>query len=215
MASDIEGIFEDIYKRKPSQEEKNRISSMVNTLKISENDSFVLLLMVLDSYYGLYSTIPEEIKSVVQETTNSAKLITQKKIDLITSTAIEKSTQAISNAAEKSAKAASVRSATIWIVICVLIIISCLSASSYFFYQRGIEIGQVIQIDEELLLKERDQWILTQQGKMAFKMSQIESLNVVMYCTGEGWKIEDIDGKKVCFPYANPKDNLPRGWQLP
>jgi hypothetical protein len=54
----------------------------------------------------------------------------------------------------------------------------------------------------------------TPNGQRAFSLDQIGSLGMLVSCSGTGWKVEEQEGKRFCFPYEDAK-RMTTGWRVP
>lgn len=218
MANVIQ-TFERIHKRKPTDEELSRIYEMASALDANRSDTFLSLIVALDFYHGVISTAPEKINAAVNESSEQARKLAQTKLDTMMQTAIQNASAAIADSAKAAARGASIRSASIFIGAGILLSTLAISAGYWTVHktalEQGVAIGRAEQRDEEFMLKKSEEWIGTDEGKKAYIMHEKKQLEKLLNCSERGWKIEERDGEKVCFPLPDPKSRQYYGWKLP
>lgn len=57
-------------------------------------------------------------------------------------------------------------------------------------------------------------WANTPNGHRAFILDQVGSLSLLSNCSGQGWRTEKQDGRRVCFPGADSHGSM-TGWFVP
>lgn len=216
MATVIQ-TFERIHKRKPTDGELAKIYEMAAALDANENDTFLSLIVALDFYHGVISTAPEKINAAVTESAKNAEKIAQQKTDALLQSAVKSASAAIADAAKSAARAASIRSAAVAIGTGVVLAALVISVGVWTAHKKGIEagieIGKAEQKNDELLLKSAGEWAGTDVGKKAYLMHKKGQLEKILGCTGRGWKIQEGEGGRLCFPM--PDAGQVWGWELP
>ena len=57
-------------------------------------------------------------------------------------------------------------------------------------------------------------WANTPSGQIALALDRAGSLGLVTRCTGQGWKVETIGGRRFCMAFP-AQDGKTHGWALP
>lgn len=217
--ANITKIFERLHKRPPTDEELGRIYEMGGAVDALENDTFLSLIVLMDFYHESISKGPEKILTAVNESSEQARKLAQTKLDTMMQTAIQNASAAIADSAKAAARGASIRSASIFIGAGILLSTLAISAGYWTVHktalEQGVAIGRAEQRDEEFMLKKSEEWIGTDEGKKAYIMHEKKQLEKLLNCSERGWKIEERDGEKICFPLPDPKNRQYYGWKLP
>ena len=66
MTLAVAAAFEAAFQRKPTQEEVDRLARVMNVLDVRENDAIMVLMIVLEFYNGLYSSMPGRIEAAAK-----------------------------------------------------------------------------------------------------------------------------------------------------
>jgi len=127
-------------------------------------------------------------------------------------TALKQATEASQKALQASQT--EIRSSLLWTGLTGLLIVLVTFGGGYFLGQRsGTENGKAEGYQTARDEKAAASWANTPSGQRAYNLDQLDSLNMLAGCKGEGWKIEQQHGQKVCIPYATP--NGTAGWYIP
>jgi len=126
--------------------------------------------------------------------------------------ALKQATEASQTALQASET--KIRSSLLWTGLTCLLTVLVAFGGGYFLGQRsGTETGQMEGYQTARNEKAAASWANTPSGQRAYNLDQLGSLNMLVSCKGEGWKIEQQHGRKVCAPYALP--NGTAGWYIP
>ena len=108
MTLAVAAAFEAAFQRKPTQEEVDRLARVMNVLDVRENDAIMVLMIVLEFYNGLYSSMPGRIeaaaKTAVGETKETTRRVAATAAQLAHSDLVEQLGKAVNQVASDAAK---------------------------------------------------------------------------------------------------------------
>ena len=216
----VAATFEKIHKRKPTDEDLKRIYDIGNALEATENDTFLSLIVALDYYHGIYGAAPHRIQQACEKAASVAAEDAKHKIDVLTAQAVKKASEAVQQAAVASARAASIRDLVAWIVVGFVASAAMVIAMGFFLHTRaydaGFDSGRAEQRNAELYLQQRDAFVLSHEGKAAYRMYMNGDLTRIINCSASGWRRGEKKNKQdnVCFP-DKASDGRLTGWTIP
>ena len=78
MTLAVAAAFEAAFHRKPTAEEVGRLERVMDVLDVRENDAIMTLMVVLEFYLGLYSSVPGRIEAAAKAAVGETKETTEK-----------------------------------------------------------------------------------------------------------------------------------------
>lgn len=213
MAGGAAEIIEKITGRKPDDAKLKRIHSVASALGVSDNDAFMALIIALDHYWGLYSYVPKKINEVIDNASKAAADAAKIDIEKLAADQKRLLADAVYKSSEAAAKAASTKTMLKWIAGAVVISSLAVCGLGFYAYKQGFKAGSdqgyVNARNEELILKQRDDFAKTKLYDLVLKYDQAGLLSGILNCSRKGWEKEKKDGKTACFPSNKA------GWYMP
>lgn len=218
-------------------EQVQRVQAIAHTLDISSNDPLFPLLIALDTYHGVFSSLPERMsasaKTVVDATTQRAGDRAKINIDDAIAKAIIGMTGALNEASrdvvKKVANDVATKERTKWLVGSLAVACFMFAGFGWFMHSNGYDSGknEAAAANAWMTTSEgqsaqslfRDSpeiaaWAGTKEAKKAFALSKSGELAVIVNCDRPGWEVEKNEGKKLCVPRADPTKGQ-YGWYMP
>ncbi len=129
----------------------------------------------------------------------------------------EEAAQAARTAAEhaRGVAHAKARSAASWAVLGALAGVLVAGGAGYWHgHTGGRETGLAEGYRAAVDANAAASWANTPSGQIALALDRAGSLGLVTRCTGQGWKVENIGGRRFCMAFP-AQDGKTYGWALP
>lgn len=108
--TDRDDLLEMIANKPPSQQQQDRIDAMAHRRNIPPDDSFYLMLTMLEGYHGMYSAVPDKIEKVgkvlQQNALEAGKVAAKRAIEAETAEGMAHFREVAQNIIEKTASEA-------------------------------------------------------------------------------------------------------------
>lgn len=131
--------------------------------------------------------------------------------------AAEDAARIAEKAAQTALQAAQVefRSSLLWTALTALLVALAGILVGYFIgHSSGWEDGQAEGYASARDEKAAAAWANTPNGQRAFALDRIGSLDLLVNCSGPGWRTEKQQGRRVCYP-GNDSQGSMAGWFVP
>lgn len=210
MTLAVAAAFEAAFQRKPTQEEVDRLARVMNVLDVRENDAIMVLMIVLEFYNGLYSSMPGRIeaaaKTAVGETKETTQRVAATAAQLAHSDLVEQLGKAVNQVASDTAKKQQWKALAIGIGAASI----SLLITGWMAFDQGKEAGYSAAIKVARNESAAATWANTPEGQLAYRLALVGSLQQVARCSAPGWKVKN----GACLPYPDADGSL-HGWALP
>lgn len=210
MTLAVAAAFEAAFQRKPTQEEVDRLARVMNVLDVRENDAIMVLMIVLEFYNGLYSSMPGRIevaaKTAVRETQETTRRVAATAAQLAHSDLVEQLGKAVNQVASDAAKKQQWKALAIGIGAASI----SLLITGWMAFDQGKEAGYGAAIKVARNESAAATWANTPEGQLAYRLALVGSLQQVARCSAPGWKVKN----GACLPYPDADGSL-HGWALP
>ncbi|GLS04841.1 hypothetical protein GCM10007860_19890 [Chitiniphilus shinanonensis] len=210
MTLAVAAAFEAAFQRKPPQEEVDRLARVMNVLDVRENDAIMVLMIVLEFYNGLYSSMPGRIeaaaKTVVRETKETTRQVAATAAQLAHSDLVEQFGKALNQVASDTARKQQWKALAIGIGAASI----SLLITGWMAFDQGKEAGYGAAIKVARNESAAATWANTPEGQLAYRLALVGSLQQVARCSAPGWKVKN----GACLPYPDADGSL-HGWALP
>lgn len=210
MTLAVAAAFEAAFQRKPTQEEVDRLARVMNVLDVRENDAIMVLMIVLEFYNGLYSSMPGRIevaaKTAVRETQETTRRVAATAAQLAHSDLVEQLGKAVNQVASDTAKKQQWKALAIGIGAASI----SLLITGWMAFDQGKEAGYGAAIKVARNESAAATWANTSEGQLAYRLALVGSLQQVARCSAPGWKVKN----GACLPYPDADGSL-HGWALP
>jgi len=210
MTLAVAAAFEAAFQRKPTPEEVDRLARVMNVLDVRENDAIMVLMIVLEFYNGLYSSMPGRIevaaKTAVRETQETTRRVAATAAQLAHSDLVEQLGKAVNQVASDTAKKQQWKALAIGIGAASI----SLLITGWMAFDQGKEAGYGAAIKVARNESAAATWANTSEGQLAYRLALVGSLQQVARCSAPGWKVKN----GACLPYPDADGSL-HGWALP
>lgn len=210
---DLEDSFAKLLGRQPTDAERQQLYQVRDALGLKNNDALWLVLMALQYHQAMYARFPELIKQAAIDTLSEF----QKTADttLVSTKALAKLelAKAVSATARDIARLSAARHAAIWIAACALACCVAIGAFGWYVHQdayaAGYAKGYANAYSDAKEEKAAAAWANTPQGKAAYRLAQVGSIDSLIKCNQPGWEV--VQG--FCYVH-NFSDGTTYGWRI-
>ena len=210
MTLAVAAAFEAAFQRKPTPDEVDRLNRVMDVLDVRENDAIMVLMIVLEFYNGLYSSMPGRIeaaaKTAVGETKETTQRVAATAAQLAHSDLVEQLGKAVNQVASDTAKKQQWKALAIGIGAASI----SLLITGWMAFDQGKEAGYGAAIKVARNESAAATWANTPEGQLAYRLALVGSLQQVARCSAPGWKVKN----GACLPYPDADGSL-HGWALP
>lgn len=214
--SDVKEAMQLIGGVTPTPEQVRRVQSIAHSLGIPNNDPLMMQYVALDCYFGVFSELPEKMKKAAEAVAKEAAENTKHQVNLGLVAAIHKMGPQIGDALVNHAKALNQVDRAKWIGGVVVLVALVLTATTWLThtsgYSSGFETGKAAGYKAAADEKAMVAWANTDQGRLAYELAQVGSLEMLAHCNGQGWKLS----KGTCYPqsFTEGKNQMVTGWTV-
>ena len=210
MTLAVAAAFEAAFHRKPTAEEVGRLARVMDVLDVRENDAIMTLMVVLEFYLGLYSSVPGRIeaaaKAAVGETKETTEKIAATAAQLAHGDLVEQLGKAVNQVASDAAKKQQWKALGAGIAAAAI----SLLVTGWVCFDAGKEAGYGAAIKVARNETAAAAWANTPEGQLAYRLALAGSLQQVARCSAPGWKIRN----GACLPQVDAEGTL-HGWVMP
>lgn len=207
---EIISMFEEIRGRELGDEEAERILRVQHILNIKENDALWAVIIALEHYQGLYQDIPPQVEAagrvavaVIKETADSVAAAAAWSAKSELAGELATSVREVANQTARKQQWQ-------WVAAGLFIAALATLAAGWMGFSRGKESGVAIGYNEARSESAAASWAASPDGRRAYRMAEMGSLQQVARCTQPGWQASD----GVCYPHIT-EDGKIYGWKLP
>ena len=206
----IVDAFEAAWQRRATPEEADRLHRVQTVLGVNDNDAFLVLMVALEHYQGLYSSMPARIeeaaRAAVGEAKETAQRVANTAAQLAHSDLVEQLGEAVNKVATESARKQQWKALAIGIGAASI----SLLITGWMAFDQGKEAGYSAAIKVARNESAAATWANTPEGQLAYRLALVGSLQQVARCSAPGWKVKN----GACLPYPDADGSL-HGWALP
>ena len=210
MTLAVAAAFEAAFHRQPTAEEVGRLERVMDVLDVRENDAIMTLMVVLEFYLGLYSSVPGRIeaaaKAAVGETKETTEKIAATAAQLAHGDLVEQLGKAVNQVASDAAKKQQWKALGAGIAAAAI----SLLVTGWVCFDAGREAGYGAAIKVARNETAAAAWANTPEGQLAYRLALAGSLQQVARCSAPGWKIRN----GACLPQVDAEGTL-HGWVMP
>ncbi len=186
-------IYTQILGKTPSSESTKKLEALTKALNSTDDDTIIILLGIFEAYYSTLATLPDEVKRTIESYIEEL-LKTQNALETGLSKAIKEELEIYTRKTKNT-------SLSKWIggsIFCSTLIIL---VAAYFahskIYTNAFEAAYHKAFANYQFV---DRWAQTKEAQEVLRIYESGQIDHFLNCTGDGWEILDIDGKKVCNP---------------
>lgn len=206
--SDLESSFSKLLGRAPNDEERQNLLRVKEALGIKNNDALWLILMALEHYDTRYNKLPREIEESILRVLDSSKEVANASMEASAHAVQEQLAEAVNQAAQQVAINVSGRRTIQWITACLVITTVVVGLLSWGMFESGRRGGLGEGYARMRDAKAAASWANTPQGRAAFRLAQVGSIDALANCSYPGWQVRD----GICHP-GQTKDGI-YGWRI-
>lgn len=207
---DIVESFERIWRRKATAEEAERLHLVQNMLGVRDNDALWVVILALEHYQQLYVAMPSKIEAAgrvaVAEVKETAERIANTAAQLAHNDLVASLGKAVNHVAAQAAR----KQQWQWLSAGICAMAAALSLTGWLTFAQGKEAGIGIGYQAARVETAAAAWGNSPEGKLAYRMSQLDSFQQVARCARPGWEVSN----GVCFA-KTAKDGNIYGWRIP
>ncbi|WP_298702105.1 DUF6753 family protein [uncultured Variovorax sp.] len=210
MKPGIVEVMERLRGRELTDEEAGRLLHMQNLLGIDTNDALWVVMVALEHYQQLYEAMPRRIAAAGEMAVKQVK----ETADAVAAAAAASAQDDLSRELARSVKEVASQTARKqqwqWVAAGLTVAAVSTASAGWMGFARGHEAGLALGYQEARNESAAAAWGATPDGRLAYRMANVGSLQQVARCTQPGWQVSD----GVCFPKPAGDGNL-YGWRLP
>ncbi|MDO8291050.1 MAG: hypothetical protein Q7T44_17685 [Parvibaculum sp.] len=198
----------------PTPHQVQRVQAIAHSLDIANNDPLLPILVALDQYHGVFGELPEKMRKAADAVAKAAAEDTKHQVNLGLVAAIHNMGPQIGDALVDHAKALNQVDRAKWIGGVVVLVALVFTVTTWLThtsgYSSGFEAGKAAGYKAAADEKAMVAWANTDQGRLAYELAQVGSLEMLAHCNGKGWGLV----KGTCYPYpvVEDKKRMTYGW---
>ena len=214
--SDIPKAIKLIGGVETTPEQLRRVQAIAHSLDIPANDAMMPILVMLDTYHGIFSALPEKVLKAANAAAINAAAQSTEAVNTAVAQAVSNLGPKVGEAVVKVANDMNRVNKVKWIGGVVLGVALLLTAFAGFTHQTGyssgFETGRAAGYKAAADEKAMAAWANTVQGRLAYELAQAGDLEMLAYCNRKGWQLE----KGVCYPYGVMENQrlMAYGWMV-
>lgn len=205
-----EGAFHKLAGMPLTDEQRQRLYAVRDTLQLTDNDALWSLMGALEWQRTFLEETPDRLGAVLNKALQDTKIVADRTIEASAAKAQERLVKILGEAAQKVA-AETAGTKYMW-AFAAAIIVSVFAMSGIWLladrwgYNRGYAEAYAITKDEKVAAE----WGNSAEGRLGKRMAEIGTLNKIANCSGPGWRTAKApNGQPAC--YAGDGS----GWYLP
>ena len=209
-------IWETRLGRQPTDQERQELIRIRDTLNLPKTDPVWILLVALQYFRSLYKAIPGEIRKASAAATTAFQIQAESRaedalarqeaaaVQRMEQIVVENSLKVADNDTEVQRL-----SAWKWGTLATGFVLLAIMASLWWVKERAYEDGRQAGVNAGID-QARDEvaaanWANTKEGRMARRLADRGSLRLMAQCDAPGWRIQrDHASGTVCFPWLCP-----------
>ena len=211
---DFQEVFKQLNGKIASQDDIQRFERMTAALETSPGDALLSVLVALDHYETLYTSIPEQISNSATATLERFKAAADATAITAVASAKADLTKGVLEAAQKALHNDSKKNIWQWVGGCIVVSFICFAGSGWWLHEEGYASGYKsgYHVASEKAKNEEvaAAWGNSEEGKAAYRLARVASITTLSQCSGPGWSIKNGS----CLVGAAPDGSI-YGWKLP
>lgn len=214
--SDTRAAIKLIAGVEPTPHQVRRVQAIAHSLDIPSNDAMMPILIMLDTYYGAFSALPEKAQLAANAAAKNAADQSTLAVNTAVAQAVMNLGPQVGSAISKVAKDINQVDKVKWMGGMAVLVALAFTALGWFThatgYASGFETGQAAGYKAAANEKAAQAWANTEQGRLAYELAQAGDLEMLARCNGRAWSLS----KGICLPqpYQEGKDNMVQGWSV-
>lgn len=208
--NDIVKRFEFIWEHPATEAQKKRLYYAQHVLDVGDNDAIWSVFLALERYQQMYEQMPQKIEDAarlaVREVETTARVVAEAAGEVTK----RELTEAVAKAARDVATQTARREQWQWMGVGLAIAGVGLCGAGWLGYQAGRNEGMEIGYRAARVEVASAAWANSLEGKLAYSLARVGSLQQLAACTGRGWVAE----RGACFVRPS-EDGKIYGWRLP
>jgi hypothetical protein len=220
MSSEISDSFAKLLGRQASDAERQQLYKVRDALDLKNNDALWLVLIALQHYQTSYEKIPNAITQASKTTLDNIKVTADAAVMASAEAAKADLAKAVASAAREVAHNTSAKHMYIWASSCIAIAFFCFAAFGWYMHKSGVESGYNkgygAGYSETKDEKAAASWANTKEGKAAYNLSKVTSINDLKECRNTGWKKYKVGKEEFCYTdfYDENGQRTAMGWRI-
>jgi hypothetical protein len=206
----LDESFTRLLGRQPTDSERQKLYEVRDALGLKNNDALWLVLMALQHYQQLYGQMPDAIAAAAAQVLHGFREAADAAAQAAMGSAHQTLTQAVAKAADQVAVHVSKKQMWRWAAACLAVCFVCLTGTGALAFYAGTSQGEANGYRQVRDEKAAAAWANTPQGRQAYWLAQIGTLDRIEQCRQPGWKVSS-DG--ICTPRA-ASDGKIWGWAV-
>lgn len=208
--SDIQKAMELIGGVAPTPEQTQRVQAIAHSLGIAQNDPMLSILIALDVYHGVFSSLSTKAKELAHNAAVAASAEAKSAADRTVTETMTALTPKVQEAMGQVVSQVATRQMFQWGAGALIVSALLMTGTFWYAHSTALEAGRGLGYAEVKDEKAAAAWANTPEGRTAYRFAQSGELQRLARCEGKGWEIK----KRICYPSAVPGEGT-YGWQLP
>lgn len=196
----------------PTTEQVHRVQAIAHSLNIPSNDAMMPILIALEQYHGIFSTLPSKMKTAANIAAQSAAAQSATAINQAVAKAVTDLGPQVGEAIVKVANEYAGVDKAKWIGGVIALTCVVLAGFGWWMHGNGVDSGFGLGYSQARNEVAAAAWANTPEGLVAYKLARAvggeADLLHLLKCDNPGWKRQ----KNICYPGAT-KDGT-YGWHL-
>ncbi|WP_230607469.1 DUF6753 family protein [Xanthomonas euvesicatoria] len=210
MKPGIVEVMESMRGRELTDAEANRLLHMQRLLGIDNNDALWVVMLALEHYQQLYEAMPPRIEAAGEVAVKRVKETADAVAAAAAATAQSELSGELARSVREVASQTARKQQWQWVAIGLVVAAVSTICAGWVGFDKGKTAGVAIGYAEARSEAAAASWAATPDGRMAYRMAEVGSLQQVARCTQPGWQASN----GACYPKAAADGNL-YGWKLP
>lgn len=194
--------YQALLGRPPSRREADNLERIARALGIRDNDAIWTVLIALEDYEQRYRLAPARIEKAINTALASVKHAAEHETQVAAARAVQSMANEAGRIGQQIAAQTAGRDRARWMSIMAAVCTAALLATGAGAFYVGHQTGAAATTDAAA-------WAISHEGQRARAFARTGSLTVLSSCLGDGWRVENLEGRLVCRP------SLGSGWYLP
>jgi len=200
----------------PTPEQVRHVQAIAHSLDIPANDAMMPILIMLDTYHGAFSALPQKALNAADAAARTAAAQSALAVNTAVAQAVKDLGPQVGAAVVEVANDINQVNQAKWMGAVMLGLALLLTAFGWFThatgYASGFESGKAAGYRAAADEKAMAAWANTEQGRLAYELAQAGDVQMLARCNAPGWVL----AKGVCYPHAHKegKDTLVQGWSV-
>lgn len=214
--SDTQAAIRLIAGVEPTPEQVRHVQAIAHSLDIPANDAMMPILIMLDTYHGAFSALPQKALSAADAAARTAAAQSALAVNTAVAQAVKDLGPQVGAAVVEVANDINQLRQAKWMGAVALGLALLLTALGWLThatgYSSGFATGRAAGYQAAVEEKAMAAWANTEQGRLAYELAQAGDLPMLARCNAPGWVL----AKGSCYPHAHKegKDMMVQGWSV-